>query len=201
MRRLIYPMVFLVCCGCGRSVYPPMEGAYYIDPDADLRDIGNAAMVTFENRTAYPELAKEVTDLIYLGLQKRQRFGLRIVDAQDPSIASLDIRPNMPVDPQTCAKVYKALSCSGLITGQITEYRPFPHLVIGLRLRLVDLRNARVVWAVEQIWDAQDRSVMSRIRDYIAQQKRTTGSMAEQLTVISSIDFLGFVAYEISRTL
>lgn len=201
MRRSIYPVVFLVCCGCGSPMYPPMEGAYYKDPKADLRDIGNAAIVTFENRTAYPELAREVTDLIYVGLQKRQRFGLRIVDAQDPSIGSLDVRPDMPLDPQTCAKISKALGCSGLITGQITEYRPFPHLVIGLRLRLVDLRNARVVWAVEQIWDAQDRSVMSRIKDYIAQQRRSGGSMSEQLTVISSIDFLGFVAYEISRTL
>lgn len=188
--------------GCGRSGYGPMQGAYYKDPHVDLRGLGNVAFLELANTTGYPEVARQVTEVSYAALQKRQQFGIKVVLSDDPTWRTLDVRSDLLPQPQACAAIRKALDCNGLLTGVVTEYRPFPHLMIGLRMRLLDLRDGRVVWAMEQIWDASDRHTASRIKDYIQGQTRASkGSMAEQLASISTLEFLRFVAYEISRTL
>ena len=35
----------------------------------------------------------------------------------------------------------ETLQCDAVLLGTITEFRPYPHMIIGLRLRLLDLRD------------------------------------------------------------
>jgi len=75
-------------------------------------------------------------------------------------------------------------------------------MIIGLRLRLIDLRDGQLLWALEQIWDSADKTTEYRIRDYFRSQKRSGyAPLKEQLAVVSSLEFIKFVSFEVAETL
>ena len=75
-------------------------------------------------------------------------------------------------------------------------------MAMGLQLKLIDLRDGQVVWAVEQIWDTADKATEERIKKYFEKQLRPGFSpLGEQLAVLSSINFIRFVTYDAAETL
>ena len=83
-----------------------------------------------------------------------------------------------------------------------TEFGPYPHMTIGLRLKLLDLRDGQLLWALEQVWDSADKTTESHIKDYFLSQKRTGyAPLHEQLATVSSLEFIKFVSYEVAETL
>lgn len=179
-----------------------MQGACYLNPKKDASHLGRVALVEFENRSPFPDVSKDVAETLYVALQKKQRFGITAVAQADPAWRSMQIGSGGPITSEQCMSMRQVLQCDAVLTGIVTEYRPFPHLMIGLRLRLVDLTDGQLVWAVEQVWDSGDRATEARIKKYLKAQTRSPrGSMADQLMVISSLNFMKFVAYEVSQTL
>jgi len=206
-RRLVWVGVVLGAglwaAGCrSQSVYEAMEPAHYLSPKKDPGRLGRVVLVEFTNRSSYPEVSRDASEALYLALQKRQRFGLITVARTDPAWQALQIDPDGVLTPSQCEQIGKTFQCDGALVGILTEYRPFPHLVIGLWMRLVDLSDGQLVWAVEQVWDSGDRGTESRIKEYLEAETRSTrGSMADPLTVTSTLSFLKFVAYEVATTL
>jgi hypothetical protein len=75
-------------------------------------------------------------------------------------------------------------------------------MAIGLRLKLVDLRDGQLLWALEQIWDSSDKTTEHRIKSYFKYQMRSGfAPLREQLVAISPLEFIKFVAYEVAETL
>ena len=98
--------------------------------------------------------------------------------------------------------LHDTLKCDALLIGTITEFRPYPHMIIGLRLKLLDLRDGELLWALEQVWDSADKTTEYRIRDYFRSQKRSGfAPLHEQLATVSSLEFIKFVSYEVAETL
>jgi len=98
--------------------------------------------------------------------------------------------------------IREVLKCDGVLLGTITEFRPYPHMTIGLRLKLLDLRDGQLLWALEQVWDSADKTTENRIRDYFLSQKRSGyAPLHEQLATVSSLEFIKFVSYEVAETL
>jgi len=94
------------------------------------------------------------------------------------------------------------LNCNAILTGTITVYKPYPHMIIGLRLKIVDLADGDLLWALEQIWDTADKTTENRIKKYCRRGSLLNASgLREKLGTVSSIMFLNFVADEIAETL
>ena len=75
-------------------------------------------------------------------------------------------------------------------------------MAMGLNLKLIDLRDGQVVWAIEQVWDTADKTTEQRIKKYFDRQLRPGFSpLDEQLAIMSSINFLRFVTYDATETL
>jgi hypothetical protein len=75
-------------------------------------------------------------------------------------------------------------------------------MAIGLRLKLLDLRDGELIWAIEQIWDIADKKTESRIKRYFKSQKSTDFTpMYRQLLDVSPLEFIRFISYEVAETL
>ena len=97
--------------------------------------------------------------------------------------------------------IRETLKCNGVLIGTITEFRPYPHMVIGLRLKLLDLRDGSLLWALEQIWDIDDKKTEYRINNYYQSQKRMDSvSLMDHLVSVSPLEFIKFVSYEVAGT-
>jgi hypothetical protein len=187
------------------TYYPgsaPANDHYYINPNKSLSAIGRVAIVELDNNSSYPEISNDVIEKLYQALQKKQIFGLTLVRQSDSLWRSLQLDLNSQYNLEQISAIHETLKCDAILLGTITEFRPYPHMIIGLRLKLLDLRDGQLLWALEQVWDSADKTIEYRIKDYFHYQKRSVyPPLEEQLAFVSSLEFIKFVSYEIAETL
>jgi len=197
-------LLALLLSGCGTFYRTPVPAAkyYYLSPNKSLTTIGRVAIVELDNDSSYPKISTDVTEKLYQAVQKKQIFGLTVVHQNDPSWRSLQLDLDSKYTLDQLAAIRETLKCNAVLLGTITEFRPYPHMTIGLRLRLIDLRDGQLLWALEQIWDSADKTTEYRIRDYFRSQKRSGyAPLKEQLAVVSSLEFIKYVSFEVAETL
>lgn len=191
-------------CGC-HVIYKPAghePDYYYVNPQKDLPAVGKAVLIELDNDSTYPHISADVTDALFQALQKKQVFSLATVNQTDPDWRSLQIDADSPYSLEQLGEMRKTLNCNAVLTGTITTYQPYPHLNIGLRLKLIDLADGQLLWAFEQIWDTTDKTTEKRIKDYFQAQIRSEITpLHERLVVVSSLKFVKFVAYEVAKTM
>jgi len=193
--------VFLSGCQFYRAPVSA-TGYYYLNPDKDLSAIGRVAIVELDNDSSYPTVSPDVTKALFEAVQKKQVFGLTVVRQNEPVWRNLQLDFDSTYSLEQLFAAHKTLRCDAMLTGTITEYQPYPHMVIGLRLKLVDLKDGKLIWALEQIWDGTDKTTGYRIKNYFNTQIQS-GSvpLREQLVAVSPLRFIKFVAYEVAQTL
>ena len=189
--------------GCSfYSASAPAVEYYYLNPDKDLSTIGRVAIVELDNDSSYPQISVDVTETLFQALQKKQIFGLTVVRQNAPAWRSLQLDLNSTYTLAELFAIRKTLKCDAVLIGTVTEYRPYPHMAIGLRLKLVDLADGQLLWALEEIWDTADKTTEYRIKSYFQREMRAGfAPFREQLVVVSSLRFIKFVVYEVSETL
>jgi hypothetical protein len=190
--------------GCRNYYKAPAHRAdyYYLNREKDPAAIGRVAIIELDNYSSYPQIARDVTEALFQAMQKKQVFGLTTIHQQEPAWRSLQTKPDSTYTLDQLAAMRRTLKCSAIMTGTITQYQPYPHMVIGLRLKLLDLTDGQLVWALEQVWDSGDKATEYRIKDYFEHQKRSGfAPLREQLAVISPLEFIKFVTYEVAETL
>jgi len=189
--------------GCGiYSASAPTAEYYYLNPDKDLSAIGRVAIVELDNDSSYPQISADVTEMLFQALQKKQIFGLTVVRQKAPAWRSLRVDLNSTYTLAELFAIRKTLKCDAVLIGTVTEYQPYPHMSIGLRLKLVNLADGQLLWALEQIWDTADKTTEHRIKNYFQREMRAGFAPSrEQLVVVSPLRFVKFVVYEVAETL
>lgn len=175
---------------------------YYLNPHKNLPAVGKVVILDMHNDSIYPQISADMTEALFQALQKEQLFSITVVRRTDPSWKSLQLDADTPYMLQQLAEMRKALNCNAVIVGSVTTYQPYPQMIIGLRLKLVDLTDGQLLWAIEQIWDTTDKTMEKRVKDYYQDQIHSGfGPLREQLVLVSSLNFIKFVAYEVAQTM
>lgn len=202
-KTLTLTAILLTFSGCSLSRAPTPPGNYfYMNPDMDLTEIGKVVLVQLDNKSNYPQISTDVTRSLFEELQKKQIFSLRVVPDTDPAWRGLQLNLDSAYTLEQLMTAQKTLRCHAVLVGTITEYQPYPHMVIGLHLKMINLDEGRLIWAFEQVWDTADKKTEYRIKKFLANQTQpVSANMDERLVTVSSIKFLKFVAYEVSLTL
>ena len=201
--RAILLLLPLLLSGC--SIYKtsiPVADHYYLNPDKDLTDIGRVALVELDNGSSYPQISADVTEALFQALQKKQLFGVTVVQQNDPAWRNLQLDLGSTYTLKQLSAIPKTLNCDAVLLGAVTGYQPYPHMTIGFRLKLVDPTDGQLIWALEQIWDAADKKTEKRIKKYFQSEMRSGyAPLREQLVSQSSLKFIKFAAYEVAETL
>jgi hypothetical protein len=199
---LLSVIVGLSGCAFDIDNQPEAAECYYRNPNKRISSMGRVAIVELSNETGYPAVSADVSETLYNQLQKKQVVGLFVVHRSDPLWKALELPPLPPYDLQRLADIRSSLKCDALLVGTVTEYKPYPHLTVGLRLKMIDLSDGQLVWGYEQIWDTADKNCEQMAEKYYRTQKNTDFSLLrKKLISASSIEFLKFVSFEVSQTL
>jgi hypothetical protein len=179
----------------------PSADSYYLSPYKDLRKVGRVALAEIAGVSDDPQIAATVTDALFLEAQKKQVFGVMAVRRSDPAWQTLQENLDAPQTLRQLAAAREALKCNGLLVGTLTKYQPYPHMVIGLRLKLLDLTDGQLLWGMEEVWDSSDRSIQKRIKNYLKEDRKAGHSpLREELVIVSPLSFCKFVTYEVAGT-
>ena len=189
--------------GCNGARTPAgVQNFYYLNPHKTLNTLGRVAIVELDNESSYAQISTDVTEVLFQALQKRQFFGLSIVRKRDPSWRGLQLEGSPTYDLNQILTIRKTLKCDAVLLGTVTEFRPYPHMSIGLRLKLLDLKDGELVWALEQVWDGADKTTEKRAKSYFKWEKAAgQGPSPEPLLTVSPLEFVKFVSYEVAQTL
>jgi hypothetical protein len=135
-------------------------------------------------------------------IQSRRLFHVKVLGpcAACPDAAA----PNYP-EALTLEQLHdlrRRLHCDAVLLGRVHSFRPHPATRVGLFLRLLDVNNGRLVWAVDHVWDTTDAETECRIERFFRQRMRSGYEPMEwQLAMISPRVFAKFVAHEVAATL
>jgi len=200
---MIFLLLAVLLSGCRtHSEYAPASGYYYLNPNKKLTDVGRVAIIELDNNSSYPQISNDITGSLYQELLKKQIFGLTVVRQNDPSWRSLQLQRDSTYTLEQIMAIREALKCDGILIGTVTEFRPYPHMTAGLRLKLLDLRDGQLLWALEQVWDCSDKTTEKRIKSYFKSEKRSDfAPLDEEMAVVSPLEFIKFVNYEVAGTL
>lgn len=203
LRIVLLLLLPVLSSGCGIHVASvPAADYYYLNPDKDLSSIGRAAIIELDNNSSYPRISVDVTETLFQALQKKQIFSLAIVRQSDPAWRRLQLESQSTYTLEQLLAMRKTLNCDAVLIGTVTEFRPYPHMLIGLRLELMDLTDGQLLWCVEQVWDTADKTTEKRIKGYCQRRVRPDIALSdERLVIMSSLKFIKFVAYEVAETL
>lgn len=189
--------------GCEEPMLPEaMANCYYINPHKNLHTIGRVALVELDNSSAYPNISADLTDALFVAMQKQQIFGLTIIHQDNPDWRGLQDNLDSLQALKGLLAMRDTLKCNALLVGTVTQYQPYPRMAVGLRLKLLDLTDGQLLWGLEQVWDCADGSIQKRIKAYFESEQRTgSAPVQKQLVTISSLQFGKFIAFEVAKTL
>jgi hypothetical protein len=205
MIRVIYVIglagMLLGGCYSARPV-PPTPVQYYIDKTQDFAAVGKIAVLELEDQSvSSPDIARTLTQTLADTLGKKQLFSIRTVYRSDPEWKSCNLDQAGSFSSQDMELAMQQLKVDALLTGTITRYRPYPQLLAAIRFKLTHLRDGRLLWAMENVWDSTDKTTEERIKYFFETQMRTGYEpMNWQLVISSPGTFRKFVMYEVVST-
>ena len=199
--RILFIIIFLPGCSIDKT-QTQASRYYYLNPNNQNINIARVAIVELGNDSEYPQIAAEMTKALFESLQKKQLFGLTIVRERDDLWRSLQLDSDTTYSFKQMNSIREMINCDGVLVGTITEFKPYPHMTIGLRLKLTDLKGGQLIWAIEQVWNSSDKYTQKKVKKYLEKEKDSSQiSLNKRLATISPLEFIKYISYEIAETL
>lgn len=70
----------------------------------------------------------------------------------------------------------KAEACDAVLFCELTSYKPYVPLAIGWRLKLVEVQTQKVLWEVDEVYDASDPVVAKNAQQFQKKQQNVSGT-------------------------
>jgi len=168
----------------------------------DVAKLHRVVFVELDDASGHPGVARSATSALYKGIQARRLFHVDIIWRDDPVCRDVPFDKREAFTLEDLTRIRQALRCDALLFGKITNFLPYPRMQVGLYLRLLDLKQGKLLWAVDHIWDMTDRTVEARAQDFYENRMRDLyGPTASGVLLMSPAAFHRFVAFEVSQTL
>ncbi len=78
------------------------------------------------------------------------------------------------------------IGCDAVLFAELTQYRPYPPLVIGWNMKLVSVSTQEILWAVDETFDAGELPVANAARRFEMQREQPNPVLAESRQVLIS---------------
>jgi hypothetical protein len=194
-------LTLLVGCNKGEEVVAAGARPHYANPNKGMRQIGRIILVEPVNLSTNPQISVDITNGMARALERKNLFGQTVIYRKDPLVKKyqLEFEKNPK---ETLQEVHKDFGCDAILTGTIRDYQSYPRLAISMRLRMVDLNDGQLIWAMEQVWDSTDQELGKRMRGFFKTEMMDEYQPLNwKLGLVSPNIFNKFVCYEIGETI
>lgn len=193
----------IALCGC--HVIEPVElpqGHFYLNPRGDIASVSRVVLLELENHSSQPELSDLLTRSLADGLSKKHLFSVRTIYRSDQLWTALNLDDITSYSYEDLASIQENLVADAVVFGTIKRYASYPHMLMALHLKMVNVRNGELIWAIEEVWDSTDKNVELRMKRFFATEMRTGYQPLEwKILITSPLAFNKFVVYEVISTL
>jgi hypothetical protein len=190
--------------GCSHTLcVQPAQIGFFLSSRQDVLRIRRVVLVELTADDSCPaDMALATTEAVASAVQAKQLFHLDVVRRNDPMCRDLPLDRLEALTLQELATMRTALNCDAVLFGRINSFHAFPRAEVGLFLKLMNLKDGKLVWGVDHTWDAAQKDVAARIDCYFGQQVRGGyDPIGSELVLKSPRAFLKFVSFEVAETL
>jgi hypothetical protein len=192
--------VMFAVMGCNQ--YEPMGVNFYRAGDAEITRISRVVFVNLTEDVGYPEIAERMTNALQEAMLQRGMFRVDVIPIEHTDLRDLNMTKRDPYTVAELATIRKSLRCDAILFGKMIRYQPYPSTQVGLYMRLVDLKNGRLLWAVDDTWDSTNRKTYRQIKAFYFDTMRETYDPAKsEMGIMSTDGFQKFVAYQVVTTM
>ncbi len=186
--------------GC-QPTHPPPIGYYTSDP-YNFQAVKTVTFIGLDaNEILKPQIS-EMTVALFKAIQARKLFKFDLIPVDDDLCKDLALENRGAFTIEQLGLMRQVLGTDAVLFGRIENYQPFPRMQLGLTLRLLDLKNGKLLWGVDHTWDTADQGLEYRIQSYYYDELRSGyGPIEWRLALVSPKAFFRFVAYETAETL
>lgn len=179
MRTISALAVLAMVAGCSTPALDPVRSGPFFEPtnvvkDLTLGGIRRVVLMPVWVGTAAPEESAADLDPIFRqALQDENRFEVVTLSRAEcrsrfgvSAIGSATALPHNLIS--TVQKVYGA---DAILFVDVTVYRAYHPLALGIRGRLAVVNNSRLVWAFDNVFSADDPRVSAAARHYFLESE------------------------------
>lgn len=194
-------LLFLAGCALERPPEKRPLNHYLADP-RDLDCIRRVIVLPFSEEPGVTA-EKELVRSAYVDeLQKLRRFEVVPLPNSVDEIAVLDASMRKGrIGAEEVVSLCNRYRVDAVVLGTITAWRAYTPPRLGMRTQMVSVHSGSIVWAVDSIYDANDRSMVSDLRHYY-ENVQTHDSMLHtwELDLLSPGRFSHYVAHRFAGT-
>lgn len=174
----------------------------YLAERSDLENVRRIMVLPFTPVASVQCDCEKIRDSFLTELQKLRRFEVVPLpsSAQENEMLHASLRRGR-LSTEAMVRLCERYSLDGVLVGTVTAWRAYspPHL--GLRTHLVSIHSGATVWAVDAIYDANDRSTISDLREYSGAMQHDDGSLhGWQINLLAPTKFTNYVAHRFVGT-
>jgi hypothetical protein len=143
----------------------------------DLKRVLVLPLVGEESRADLSSGCEMLDCVLQAELVKTGRF--EVIPASSEMLRSLTGRPGwtgaevLPAD--FLNSLQRAYGCDAVLFCQLTEFRAYAPLAVGWRMKLVDVRTQKIIWAADEDFDAGIPAVAKGAEQFQKQQQNVHG--------------------------
>lgn len=128
-----------------------------------------------------------------------------VVSISRPELASLIGREQISsveaIPPDALRALREKYAATAVLFTDLTLYRPYRPLAIGVRSKLVSLDSLDILWAADRVVDSSDPATAEAAVHFADPITKASSDRANQVILQSPRRYAGFVAHEIYSTL
>ncbi|MBZ0152927.1 MAG: hypothetical protein K8J09_15495 [Planctomycetes bacterium] len=180
---------------------PKIVNSYLAEP-TDLANVRRIMVLPFGQETGVMADCLLVRDAFVAELQKLRRF--EVVPLPSEAVEAADLNRSVArgrLSTDAMVRLCSRYALDGVFVGTVTSWRAYtpPHL--GLRTQLVSVHSGSPIWAVDAIYDANDRTTISDLKHYDGQSVHEDGNLhGWEMNLLSPTKFTTYVAHRFVGT-
>ncbi|GAB4146105.1 MAG: hypothetical protein Fur0037_14130 [Planctomycetota bacterium] len=204
MRPAPLLVLSLVAAGACNWERPPEKKPIncYLADSRDLMNVRRIMVLPFGEEPGLGSDRERIRSAFITELQKLRRFEIVPLPESASEVEGLNatVREGR-VSTEAVVALADRYHLDGVLTGIVTDWRPYMPQHLGLRTQLYSVHSGTAVWAVDALYDAADRSTISDIAHYHETFEADDGSLhGRDMTLIAPTRFAAYVAHRVVGT-
>ena len=193
----------VLLAGC---ISPYRPGNVYWDSDCLPYELRRVAVLPLTVGRNVPHAAagrEALEPVLRAELDKRRAFESVLISPTDlqvwssqPAWAATDEMPaHLP------QMVGEKTGSQAVLFCQLTQFHPYPPIMVGWNLKLVDCRDNRILWAVDEVFDAGRPAVAGAANHFFGENIRAVPGVDRRCILLSPRQFGRYAAHAAVATM
>jgi hypothetical protein len=165
-----------------------LQNVFAVSPflPQDLKRVVVLPLAREESRVDLTSGSEMLDPILQAELVKTKKF--EVIPAGTEILRSLTGRSGwtgseiLPAD--FFGSLQRAYGCDAVLFCQLTTFRAYAPLAVGWRLKLVDARTQKILWAADEVFDAGEPAVAKGAEQFQKQQQNVHGETKSLLKTL-----------------